>query len=212
MSPTGATLVVLAKEPRPGFAKTRLVPPCTRPEAAAIAEAALADTLVSAARTRAFARRVLALEGSPGWWLPQGWEVVPQRPGDLDERIAGVFTDHREPTVLIGMDTPQVSAAQLDAAARTLDERDAVLGPAADGGWWLLGLRLPDPRAVRGIPMSRPDTVVHQRRRLDELGLTRVELETLRDVDELDDACAVAALVPESRFAAAVGAVTVRRP
>jgi len=212
VSSPATTLVVLAKEPRPGFAKTRLSPPCTPEEAAAIAEAALADTLATASLARSFDHRVLALDGAPGPWLPDGWIVTPQRPGGLDQRIAGTFTHLRGPAVLIGMDTPQITAALLDEAARALADSEAVLGPASDGGWWLLGLERPDPRAVLGVPMSHPETVEHQRRRLDDLGLRRVELKTLRDIDDLDDACAVAEQIPGSRLAAAVAAVTVSRP
>ena len=70
------TLLVIAKEPRPGRVKTRLTPPFTPEEAAALAEAALADTLDAVARTPA-ERRVLVLDGTPGPWLPAGFEVVP---------------------------------------------------------------------------------------------------------------------------------------
>jgi glycosyltransferase A (GT-A) superfamily protein (DUF2064 family) len=104
------------------------------------------------------------------------------------------------------MDTPQLTPALLVAAVRTLvapAERrsDACLGPATDGGWWLLGLRRPDPDLLLGLPMSVPTTGEATRRRLDEAGLSVVELPRLRDVDTADDARAVAAGVPGSCFA-----------
>ncbi|CAM5579726.1 hypothetical protein SVIOM342S_07620 [Streptomyces violaceorubidus] len=84
------TLLVIAKQPRPGRVKTRLTPPFTPAEAAALAEAALADTLGAVAATPA-RRRVLVLDGDPGPWLPPGFDVVPQGAGGLDARLADAF-------------------------------------------------------------------------------------------------------------------------
>jgi len=198
-----ATLLVIAKEPVPGRVKTRLTPPYTPTRAAAIAASALADTLDTVARTPA-RRRILALAGNPGPWLPPCFEVMPQRGDGLDERLANAFAATGGPTVVIGMDTPQITPAILTDAARRLEDCDAVFGPAADGGFWLLGLRAPDPDLLLGVPMSRPDTGACQLRRLD--GLRVATLGTLVDVDTADDAVRVAAQAPGTRFAAAVGA------
>ncbi len=199
------TLLVIAKEPVPGKVKTRLTPPYTPRQAAVIAECALADTLDTVARTPA-KRRVLALAGRPGSWLPPGFEVIPQRGDGLDERLANAFDDAGGgPAVLIGMDTPQVTATLLTAARDHLDDgADAVFGPAADGGFWLLGLRAPDPAMLLGVPMSRSDTGARQLERLQ--GLRVATLATLVDVDTADDAVRVAAQAPGTRFAAAVAA------
>ncbi|MGA8461274.1 MAG: DUF2064 domain-containing protein, partial [Streptosporangiaceae bacterium] len=147
---TATTLLVIAKQPVPGRVKTRLVPPCTYQQAAGLAEAALADTLHTVLALPA-RRRVLVLDGRPGPWLPPGFEVVPQRGGPLDERLAAAFAAARGPALLIGMDTPQVTPGLL-----TVDwaAADAYFGPAADGGFWALGLRAPDPALLRGVPMS----------------------------------------------------------
>ena len=206
----GLTLLVIAKEPRPGLSKTRLSPPCSPEEAAALAEAALHDTLESVAAVPA-ARRVLVLEGRPGPWLPVGYEVVPQRAGGLDERLAGAFAAATGPAFLVGMDTPQVTPALIEASASALagPEVDAVLGRAEDGGYWAIGLVRPDERVFRGVPMSVETTGEAQRARLDELGLRTEELPVLRDVDFFEDARAVASEAPDSRFARAVGAVGV---
>lgn len=203
-----AALLVIAKAPAPGRSKTRLVPPCTPEEAAALAEATLADTLEAVARTGA-ARRVLALDGEPGPWLPPGLEVIPQRGRGLDERIASAFEDVGGPALLIGMDTPQVTPGLLDAALGTLldDGVDAVLGAAEDGGWWAAGLRQPDRRAFVGVPMSRASTGRLQREAFARRGLRVVDLPVLRDVDLPEDARAVARLAPDTRFAARVAEV-----
>jgi rSAM/selenodomain-associated transferase 1 len=193
-------LLVLAKEPVPGRVKTRLCPPCSHEQAAALAEAALADTLLAVASTPA-RRRVLVLAGRPGPWLPPGFEVLPQRGCGLDDRLAAAFQDVGEPAVLIGMDTPQVTPALLERATAALERSQAVLGPAADGGFWAMGLRRADRRAFAGVPMSREITGHLQARRLREMGLATSFLPTLRDVDTIDDARVVARLAPGTGFA-----------
>jgi rSAM/selenodomain-associated transferase 1 len=196
------TVIVLAKSPVPGRVKTRLCPPCDPEEAARLAEAALVDTLTAVAATPCH-RRVLALDGAPGPWLPAGFEVIPQRGDGLDERLAHAFTDVGSGGLLIGMDTPQLTPAPLTASLRALDapEVDAVLGASVDGGWWCIGLRAPDPAVFHGVPMSTPHTGVSQRARLRALGLRTRALPVMRDVDDFGDAAAVARAAPATRFA-----------
>lgn len=201
-------LVVLAKAPVPGRSKTRLCPPLVPAEAAALAEAALSDTLEVVASVPGV-RRVLALEGEPGSWLPPGFELVSQCDGGLGERLAGAFASVGGPAVLVGMDTPQLTKGHLTRALEAFARpADAVLGPAADGGYWTIGLRSADPRAFDGVPMSSSRTCVAQRARLDSLGMRVDELDELRDVDTIDDALAVASEAPGTRFAAALEAVS----
>ncbi|MFB7455962.1 DUF2064 domain-containing protein [Streptomyces sp. NPDC056188] len=200
-----ATLLVIAKEPVPGRVKTRLIPPYTPQEAAALAEAALADTLHTVLKVPA-RRRVLVLDGAPGPWLPPGFDIVPQETGGLDERIAAAFghCDHG-PALLIGMDTPQLTTDLLGDIG--CEGHDAWFGPAADGGFWALGFADPARAAalVRGVPMSTDRTGSTQRCRLVEAGLSVSDLPELRDVDTAADAVAVAACCPPgSRFAATV--------
>ncbi|WP_435111851.1 TIGR04282 family arsenosugar biosynthesis glycosyltransferase [Nocardiopsis synnemataformans] len=202
----GTTLLVIAKEPVPGRVKTRLTPEYSPREAAAVAEAALADTLHTV-RSLPARRRLLVLEGRPGPWLPPGFEVVPQSGGGLDERLAHAFARCSGPSLLIGMDTPQVTG-ELLAPALAPDgwERvDAWFGPSEDGGFWALGLAEPDPRLLRGVPMSTEHTGRFQRARLVDAGLRVGDLDVLTDVDTPRDAALVASLVPGSRFGRAVG-------
>ena len=198
-------LVVIAKSPEPGRSKTRLCPPCSPEQAALLAEAALRDTLgaVAAAPAR---RRVLALEGEPGPWLPHGFEVVEQRGDGLGERLGHALEDAGGPGLVVGMDTPQLSPALLAHAARALRRggTDAVLGPALDGGYWTIGLRDPDSAVFESVPMSSDRTCTAQRQRLHELGLRLSMLPWLRDVDTIGDAHAVASECPQSAFAAAL--------
>jgi glycosyltransferase A (GT-A) superfamily protein (DUF2064 family) len=202
------SLIVIAKAPLAGHVKTRLCPPCTPLEAAGLARAALADTLARVLETPAD-RRVLVLDGEPGDWLPDGFEVLAQRRGGLDERLAGAFADVGGPALLVGMDTPQLTAELLTDGldALTDPDVDAVLGAALDGGYWCIGFREPSAGALIGVPMSSPLTCLRQRERLAELGLRVRELPPLRDVDGIADARAVAAATPGSRFALAVAAL-----
>ena len=201
-------MIVLAKQPSPGAVKTRLCPPCSPEQAAALAEAALIDTLDTVASCGA-ARKVLVLEGQAGDWLPNGIVVRHQRGRGLAQRIAAAFADVGGPALLIGMDTPQLTAEALDRALRILGrpDVDAILGRTDDGGYWAIGLTTARAAVFRDIPMSRADTGARQRARLLALGLRTVELPRLRDVDQIEDARAVAALIPHSRFAASVEAI-----
>ncbi len=203
-----STLVVIAKAPVPGRVKTRLCPPLAPSQAAQLAEAALADTLAAVSRARA-TRRLIALDGPPGAWLPAGFEVVAQRGKGLDERLAAAFEDAAGPALLVGMDTPQLTPAHLDEGLAALErpEVDAVLGAARDGGYWAVGLRRPLRGAFLGVPMSVAHTGAAQRARLRTLGLRVVELTRLRDVDRMDDALAVARAAPRTRFAARLAAL-----
>ncbi len=198
-------VVVIAKEPLPGRVKTRLSPPCSPAEAAVLAEAALRDTLATVAAVPA-RRRLVALEGRPGPWLPRGFETTPQLGAGLGERLANALGEAGGPALVIGMDTPQLTPGMLADACDRLAAPgvDAVLGPALDGGYWTIGLARPAAAVFRGVPMSSPYTGVAQRLRLDELRLRVAELPPLRDVDTIEDARAVARECPGGAFARAL--------
>ncbi len=183
-------VLVMAKSPVPGLVKTRLCPPCTPAEATALAEAALADTLDAVAACGA-GRRLLALDGAPGPWLPAGFEGVPPGDGPVARGRTAAWAAAGGPGVQIGMDTPQVTADMLDDALATLDTTPAALGLAVDGGWWALGLRRADPRMFAGIPMSTGETGTAQLGRLERLGLAVTALPTLVDLDTFSDLAAV---------------------
>ncbi|HEX4491288.1 MAG TPA: TIGR04282 family arsenosugar biosynthesis glycosyltransferase [Acidimicrobiia bacterium] len=203
-----AAIVVLAKAPVPGRVKTRLCPPCTPDDAAALARAALVDTLAAVAATPA-SRHVLVLDGAPGDWTPRGFEVVPQACGDLAARLAAAFVYVAGPALLVGMDTPQVTPALLADARGRLEvgTADAVLGPADDGGYWAIGLVEPTPSVFSGVPMSVATTGALQLERLHEHGCRVDLLPQLRDVDRYADAAAAAHAAPATRFAAAFRAI-----
>jgi glycosyltransferase A (GT-A) superfamily protein (DUF2064 family) len=215
-------LLLVAKAPVPGFAKTRLSPPATPEQAAGIAAAALLDTL-DAATGIENAAVVVAMTGDLGA-ATRGSEigdalrrttVIAQRGWDFGARLANAHADAAAlhaglPVLQIGMDTPQVTAGLLAAAIEPVlsGRRDSVLGPAEDGGWWALGLAEPrHAQALAGVPMSREDTGERTLRALKAAGLEPGTLPTLSDVDTLADARRVASEAPHGRFVRAVEAV-----
>lgn len=215
-------VLVVAKSPIPGLAKTRLCPPATAEQAAEIAAASVLDTLDAVDRT-AGGRPVMAMTGdlrlaAHSTELRQtlnGWTVLDQRGEAFAERLTAAHVDTHAahpglPVVQIGMDTPQVTPELLAEACDRLAGFgvDAVLGLAEDGGWWAAGFREPRSADVlRDIPTSRGDTGKLTLAALRAAGLRVELLPELSDVDDMAAACAVAEQVPGSRFAAAVAAV-----
>jgi glycosyltransferase A (GT-A) superfamily protein (DUF2064 family) len=216
---SGARMLVLAKAPVAGRVKTRLGAHIGFPEAAAVASAALLDTLGACTDAVGAGRCHLALAGDldgavRGDELARaldGWTVRPQHGPDFATRLVNAHLDlaaEAGPVVQIGMDTPQVTPGLLAEVAAGAEEYDAVLGPAEDGGWWVLALD--DPRnalALAGVEMSTPDTHDHTRRALEARGLRVGGTTALRDVDTPADADAVLAGLSAGHFARAWAAV-----
>jgi len=200
-------LMVIAKAPVAGRVKTRLTPPCTPAQAARLAAAAIQDTLAAALAVDRDVRRVVVLDGEPGPWIPDSFEIVPQRGDGLAARLAAAFSDVGGPAFLVGMDTPQVSPALLEAGLDAVTGGGAAFGAALDGGYWAIGLREADPRVFADVPMSEDNTGAVQRARLAILGLRTAILPPLRDIDTIADARAVARQAPDGRFAAALSEI-----
>jgi glycosyltransferase A (GT-A) superfamily protein (DUF2064 family) len=210
-------VLVVAKAPVPGEAKTRLAAGVGEQAAADIAAAALLDTL-DAVAVAPIEARVVAMTGDLDAASSSDeirtrladFTVVPQRGKDLAERLANAHLDAAAaftglPVLQIGMDTPQVTADLLGDCARELLACDAVLGPARDGGWWVLGVTnaaMAD--CLRSIPMSRSDTGVVTLTALRDTGVDVNLVPVLADVDSAADVDAVRReCAPDSRFARA---------
>ncbi len=218
-----ATLLVIAKAPVPGFAKTRLMAAMTAEDAASVAAAALLDTL-AAARQAPFARRVVAMTGDLAEAMRSDdiqrsladFDVIDQRGDDFAERLIHAHHDAAGsgPVVQIGMDTPQVDPAMLADIGRALEPSSAILGRAEDGGWWVLGLHdASDAQALRAVEMSTDRTGDDTRDALQRCGLVVGAAPTLRDADELVDLDPIARQChPDSEFARCVDALPVPRP
>jgi len=211
-------VLVMAKAPVPGLAKTRLAAVLGDLAAADLAAAGLLDTL-EVCRASA-APCVIALTGEMGQACRseeirqalRGWTVLAQRGEGFDERLANAHLDCGDgPVIQVGMDTPQVTATMLRQAGEALGDDDTVLGPADDGGWWVFGRHDASARtALLGVPMSTPDTCEHTRQALLSRGLSVGVVDPLRDVDVVADAEAVADMAPHTRFAQAWDALGVR--
>ncbi len=211
--PLPVTVLVVAKAPVPGLAKTRLAVTLGDELAADIAAAALLDTLDAVAQTPASARVVAmtgdldrACRGAEIRERLRSFTVIGQRGDDFADRLANAHADAAvsgQPVLQIGMDTPQVSAELLTDCARALLTTPALLGMARDGGWWVLGVAdAATAECLREVPMSQDDTGAVTLGALRDTGFTVKLVEELLDVDTVDDIPLVrAACRPESRFA-----------
>ncbi|OBB22141.1 glycosyltransferase involved in cell wall biogenesis [Mycolicibacterium peregrinum] len=213
-------VLVVAKAPVPGLAKTRLAAGIGDRAAADIAAAALLDTLDAVAGATVSAR-VVALTGDLERARCGGeirdrlddFIVVPQRGVGFAQRLANAHADAAAvtglPVLQIGMDTPQVTAVLLDECGQALADADAVLGMACDGGWWVLGVR--DWRTagcLAGVEMSTSRTGTETLAALRDTGATVTLVAEMSDFDTADDISEVRQLcAPGSRFVRAVQGV-----
>jgi rSAM/selenodomain-associated transferase 1 len=184
-------VVVYCREPVVGQVKTRLAETVGAGIAARVYAAMLAHT-VRVAVSAGFPV-TLSLSSAPerawadGFGLP--WEQ--QIEGGLGDRMADSFrlrfAEGYRRVVLIGSDCPLINPDHLAAAFDRLRNRAVVIGPAADGGYWLVGQQAPGVDLFTGIPWSKPSTMERTRERLREQSVEWEELELLRDVDTGDD-------------------------
>ncbi|MHB8876505.1 MAG: TIGR04282 family arsenosugar biosynthesis glycosyltransferase [Myxococcaceae bacterium] len=189
------TLCVFAKPPRPGASKTRLAPEVGIHGAAALAEAFLRDTW-QLARDVPWARAVLATTGPTA--AVEAEELWLQGRGDLGERMERVLRRALRQggfAVAMGADSPGLPLRLLEEARGKLERFDAVLGPSADGGFYLLGLNLCPRGLLHGLPWSRSDTCARTLSRLRGRGLRTALLEPWFDVDRPGDLRRLSALV-----------------
>ncbi|RFD26280.1 glycosyltransferase [Mycobacterium uberis] len=215
MSSLPVTLLVVAKAPEPGRAKTRLAAAVGDWVAADIAAAALLDTL-DAAAAAPVVMRVLALTGDIDTAARaaeirqriESFTVIEQRGDGFADRLANAHIDSADqisghPVLQIGMDTPQVTAELLTSCARWLLKTPAVLGLTHDGGWWVLGMQTPaTAEYLRAVPMSQPDTGEITLKSLCSNGIDVTSVECLADFDVVDDIAVVRDVcAPTSRFA-----------
>jgi rSAM/selenodomain-associated transferase 1 len=195
----GATLIVFAKAPVAGLAKTRLIPALGAEGAAALAHRLL-EHAVAAAASAGLGAVELCTTPTPDHPAFQqlaaryGLALTEQGGGDLGDRMnralnrtltRGLAAGAR--ALLIGTDAPALDAAMLRAAAQELDDHDAVFVPALDGGYALVGLNRPAPGLFAGMAWSTASVMAATRERARAAGLRWVELPPVADIDVADD-------------------------
>jgi rSAM/selenodomain-associated transferase 1 len=188
-------LTIMAKAPRAGAVKTRLCPPLSPREAAGLARCLLRDAIAKA-RSLADVTTMIAYtpagERAAFARLAADLALVPQRGHDLGERMRAALAEglrtHRR-AIVIGTDTPTLPTAALQLAIDRLgsDDVDVVLGPAEDGGYYLIGVRADHPTLFAGVPWSTPAVLDLTLRRAEAAGLHCALLPTWFDVDTADD-------------------------
>ncbi len=204
----GPAIGVMAKAPRPGLAKTRLIPALGPEGAAKLARAFLED---SAALARGVAETHVV--ASPDETCAElaaltGLSALPQGEGDLGARIvvafAALFARGHCPVLLIGADTPTLPRTHLLAALALLAERPdrAVLGPTGDGGYWTVGLSAPTPALFEGIAWSTPRVLADTRRAAARAGIDIALAPAWDDIDEPADLAVLARQLAEDGTAA----------
>jgi rSAM/selenodomain-associated transferase 1 len=180
-------IVIFAKQPVPGRVKTRLIPALGADGAARLAAEMLERTIAAALETGLEVE--LCGDPDPTFWHAGKVHLSCQGEGDLGERLARAAERvlEREAVLLIGADCPSLDRARLRAAAEALQTHDAVIHPAADGGYVLLGLRRFDRSIFEGIAWSTPTVAAETIARIAALGWSLALRETLADVDEPAD-------------------------
>lgn len=198
------TLCLFARDPAPGRVKTRLTPALPAPLAARLYAGFLADTWAAATACTVATRRVVHWADTPGT-APAGFDSARQQGADLGERLAHAFEVELAlagPVLLIGSDTPSLTAGHLDAAFAALEHHDVVVGPTLDGGYWGLGLRSPAATLFHDIPWSTREVLVRTLVRAHSAGLRVTTVDTLEDVDTPHDLALLVGALAAGRGAA----------
>lgn len=196
-------LAILAKAPIPGEVKTRLVPAISEGEAARLHERLLRHTLAVALETTACHRITLwtALDHAHPLFLElagrHGIELRPQPEGDLGERMHHALACMEESGLLIGSDCPALTPEVLHRCHAILQKVDAVVLPAEDGGYALIGLQRADPRLFSAIDWGTHSVMARTRDRIGELGWRLACPAVVWDVDRPEDLERVAGEFPD---------------
>jgi rSAM/selenodomain-associated transferase 1 len=186
-------LIVFVKVPRLGTVKTRVAQTAGHERALKIYRE-LVEAVLEGIRTVPnvelhFTPADALSEIQP--WLRENWTAHAQGEGDLGERMhrafADAFASGAERVVIIGSDAPEVRTGDIRAAWKELKSHDIVVGPAIDGGYWLIGLRAPQPELFREIAWSSEQVLGQTLARAKAVGLKIQLLRILTDVDTEED-------------------------
>jgi len=180
-------LVLFAKYPVPGYAKTRLIPALGAAGAATVHRHLAGRTvdILLQAGAPVEIRFAGADETQFRDWLGDGVLLIEQVEGGLSERLIDAARDH--PHILFGADTPDLDVATVASAMAALESYDVVVGPAEDGGYYLIGMQTARPELLIDMPWSTEAVLPETLRRCDMLGLSIALLPMLADCDRPDD-------------------------
>ncbi len=185
-------LIIFLKVPVPGRVKTRLAAAIGPERACKVYRHLVNRLLVSLDSLEEVELRVSPDDGLDACkdWAKSGWCLKPQGEGDLGQRMSRAFeeafSEGRDRVVVIGSDCPHVTPGHIKAAYASLKQANLVVGPATDGGYWLIGLNAFESRLFQGIQWST-DTVLSETLGLaKEAGLSLDLLEILEDIDDIE--------------------------
>ncbi len=201
-------VIVFAKAPIPGHAKTRLIPALGAEQAALLHAALTERAITTAQKSGADDVELCCTPNSDAAFFQYCAEdfavtLTEQGDGDLGARMLRALDsahEHIERVIIIGADCPALTAKHIQTAAKALDNADVVLMPAEDGGYVLIGATKTDPKMFDNIQWGTASVLAEQRRNLAVCGLTFVETDTLWDVDRPEDLARVKALKPPLEF------------
>jgi uncharacterized protein len=186
-------LIVFLKAPRPGTVKTRIERTAGPDRACKIYRELVEGVLKGIGTLSNVELRFTPDDAREEIlsWLRENWSAHPQSSGDLGERMhrafSEAFANGAERVVIIGSDAPEVRTGDIRAAWKELKSHDIVVGPAIDGGYWLIGLRAPQPELFREIAWSSEQVLGQTLARAKALGLKIQLLRILSDIDTEDD-------------------------
>lgn len=188
---TAKRLGIFVRDPVPGAVKTRLAPPLSPQEACALYEAFLRDLFRRVRALHSVRVTVFRAGEAPDRLaplVPKGWSVEPQRGADLGERLAEatgrLLAGEDARAVVIGSDSPDVPVQTIRRAFQRIKHKDVALGPASDGGYYLIGLRRPAPGLFEGVPWGTPAVLEGTLANVERLGLSLAVLPVWYDVDD----------------------------
>lgn len=191
-----AKLVVFAKAPLPGQVKTRLSPPLTAEEAATMAEAFLLDTLEMIETVKLNAEKIIYYTPKTAadyfsHLRPGNWHIKPQQGHSLKMKIMNAlrveFENNEQRVIIIGSDSPTLPPQYLEEALIKLKSRDLVVGPALDGGFYLIGVNRFYPELLKPVILSKPESCEKLLESAARIGLNFTKLPEWYDIDRFED-------------------------
>lgn len=189
-------LLLFAKAPLPGQAKTRLSPPLTAEEAATMAEAFLLDTLEMIETIKLNAEKIIYYtpKTAADYFSPLrsgNWQIKPQQGRSLKMKITNAFRievgNTNQPVIIIGSDSPTLPPQYLEEALIKLRSTDLVVGPALDGGFYLIGMNKFYPELLKPVILSKPESCDKLLESAARIGLTFKKLPEWYDLDLFED-------------------------